>query len=519
MDFDPVGAVMAWISIYGLIGLFAVALIERFVPVIPSYGLLLAVGIGAADEAWSLSTAFFATTMGSVGGCVGWFHAVRRLGETRSTRFLSGAGRFFGMSADRIEREIASFRRNQTALAFALQLVPTVRLFAPAFVALLRGSSRSVLVASAAGIAVWNGLFIGIGFYAAHSIETANTTVVALAALGGLLIAEAALFWIVRRVPYPLESGGHVMRVLMTFCDGRRSATPSHQRIATSESLKQQRMAETFGFFWAWLRNPLRVAAVAPSGQALASLITSEISHDTGPVIELGPGTGAFTRPLIARGVKQENLALIEFGSEFAAALHFQYPQARTVCIDAARLRTVDLFDGKQAGAVVSGLPLLSMPQRKVIAILTGAFRKMKPDGALYQFTYGPRCPVPLRLLDRLGLKAERLGGTLANVPPAAVYRITRRLDSQSQASNQSRQSPHPGPPAASPAPGSVFAERWAAAMRRNSTSRSAASTGWMAITTACPARRSAGKAAVVAVANAGKDPGNEERAPAPSGR
>ncbi|KGD98512.1 MULTISPECIES: phospholipid methyltransferase [Rhizobium/Agrobacterium group] len=186
-------------------------------------------------------------------------------------------------------------------------------------------------------------------------------------------------------------------------------------------------MAEALGFFQAWLKNPLRVAAIAPSSRSLANLITSEISHNTGPVIELGPGTGAFTRALIARGVRQEDLALIEFGSEFAAALHFHYPRARTLWMDAARLRAVDLFDGRAAGAVVSGLPLLSMPPRKVIAILTGAFRKMEPDGALYQFTYGPRCPVSLRLLDHLGLEAERIGGTLANLPPAAVYRIRRR--------------------------------------------------------------------------------------------
>ncbi|MGK6314630.1 class I SAM-dependent methyltransferase [Neorhizobium sp. DT-125] len=191
--------------------------------------------------------------------------------------------------------------------------------------------------------------------------------------------------------------------------------------------MKQQHVAEAFGFFQAWLRNPLRVAAVAPSGRALASLITSEISQATGPVIELGPGTGAFTRALIARGVREEDLALIEFGSEFAAALHFRFPGARTLWMDAARLRMVDLFDGRQAGAVVSGLPVLSMPPRKVIAILTGAFRKMRPDGAFYQFTYGPRCPVPPRLLDHLGLEAERIGGTLANLPPAAVYRIRRR--------------------------------------------------------------------------------------------
>ncbi len=189
----------------------------------------------------------------------------------------------------------------------------------------------------------------------------------------------------------------------------------------------RRKPAEALGFFLAWLRNPLRVAAVAPSGQALASLITAEISHDTGPIVELGPGTGAFTRALIARGVRQEDLALIEFGADFAAALRLQYPQARTLWMDAARLRMVDLFDGRQAGAVVSGLPILSMPPRRVIAILTGAFRKMRPDGAFYQFTYGPRCPVSPRVLDHLGLEAERIGGTLANLPPAAVYRIRRR--------------------------------------------------------------------------------------------
>ena len=81
--------------------------------------------------------------------------------------------------------------------------------------------------------------------------------------------------------------------------------------------------------------------------------------------------------------------------------------------MDAARLRTVDLSTGGKL-APRSGPPVLSMPPRKAIAILTGAFRNMRSDGALYQFTYGPRCPAPLRLLDHLGLEAERIGGTLA---------------------------------------------------------------------------------------------------------
>jgi len=179
-------------------------------------------------------------------------------------------------------------------------------------------------------------------------------------------------------------------------------------------------------FFLAWLSDPLRVAAVVPSSSALADAITAEITQESAPVIELGAGTGVFTRALIAQGVPEERLALIEYGSDFARLLQFRFPAARVLRMDAARLRHVEPLDGEGAGAVVSGLPLLSMRPEKVTAILEGAFTHMRADGAFYQFTYALRCPVPRPILNRLGLQAIRIGRTLANVPPAAVYRIRR---------------------------------------------------------------------------------------------
>lgn len=185
--------------------------------------------------------------------------------------------------------------------------------------------------------------------------------------------------------------------------------------------------ADVARFFRAWLSDPLRVASIIPSGNALAEAITAEISPACAPVIELGAGTGVFTRALIERGIPEEQLVLVESGADFARLLKTRFPQTQILSTDAARLKDVELFGGRPAGAVVSGLPLLSMPPRKVIAILDGAFRHLRPDGAVYQFTYGPRCPVPRILLDRLGLKAARIGGAWANIPPAAVYRIRRR--------------------------------------------------------------------------------------------
>ncbi|MFG1345028.1 methyltransferase domain-containing protein [Xanthobacter autotrophicus DSM 431] len=180
-------------------------------------------------------------------------------------------------------------------------------------------------------------------------------------------------------------------------------------------------------FLRSWAAEPLRVGAIAPSGNALADLITRDIVPETGPVIELGPGTGVFTAKLLDRGIAEADLTLVEFGSDFARLLQLRFPDARVLWMDAARLRTVAFAAQQSVGAVVSGLPLLSFSPRKVIAILDGAFRQLRPGGAFYQFTYGPRCPVPRPILDRLGLRATLMGRALLNAPPAAVYRITRR--------------------------------------------------------------------------------------------
>ena len=185
--------------------------------------------------------------------------------------------------------------------------------------------------------------------------------------------------------------------------------------------------ADILPFFLSWIRSPLRVAAVAPSGAALAALVTQEISASTGPVLELGPGSGPFTYALLERGVRQRDLTLIEYGSDFVRLLQSRFPHARVLWMDAAWLDRERLFENAPVGAVVSGLGLLAMSPRKVAAILGGAFGYLRPDGAFYQITYGPRCPVPDQILDSLGLKATCIGQTYRNVPPASVYRITRR--------------------------------------------------------------------------------------------
>ena len=183
---------------------------------------------------------------------------------------------------------------------------------------------------------------------------------------------------------------------------------------------------DTLTFLRAITSDPSQVGAIAPSGPALARLITSEIGSHSGPIIELGPGTGVFTQALLDQGVRESDLTLVETSPEFARLLTRRFPAARVLQMDARHLHRRNLFPECSIGAVVSGLPLLNISPPRVLALLRGAFRCMQPNGAFYQFTYGPLCPVPKPCLERLGLQSTCLGRVLNNFPPASVFRITQ---------------------------------------------------------------------------------------------
>lgn len=150
----------------------------------------------------------------------------------------------------------------------------------------------------------------------------------------------------------------------------------------------------------------------------------------TGPVVELGPGTGVLTVELLAREVAPENLLLIERSPAFTLLLRERSPDIDIVCDLAqglayhARERLTEL-----PGAVVSGLPLLAMPSSVRHEILAAAFSAVRQRGTFVQFTYGHVVPVAQEVAKDLGLTVRLVGRTLRNLPPASVYEIGRRFD------------------------------------------------------------------------------------------
>lgn len=183
-------------------------------------------------------------------------------------------------------------------------------------------------------------------------------------------------------------------------------------------------------FFRQWLKNPRAMAALSPSGQKLTSEMIAQVPPDARRVIELGAGTGVFTRALLEHGIAPDNLLVVELNTELSDLLHRRFPAARVINGNACDLSDIvsncAFADPDGIDAVVSGLGFLTMPRPLQRSILQAVFAVLGPDRPLIQFTYAPTNPLPRDLLDELGLGVRRAGIAWKNIPPAVVYVYTR---------------------------------------------------------------------------------------------
>jgi phosphatidylethanolamine/phosphatidyl-N-methylethanolamine N-methyltransferase len=191
---------------------------------------------------------------------------------------------------------------------------------------------------------------------------------------------------------------------------------------STARALKKPlRLDDEVRFLRSWMEKPLHMGAVMPSGRVLARTMAQYVdTKSTGPVVELGPGTGAITSALIERGVDQKRLVLVEYNPGFCALLRDRYPQATVVQGDAYALQD-SLWDvlSVPASAVVSGLPLVTKPMLTRLKLMRDAFVALAPGAPFVQFTYSVAPPIPKSLP---GVSTEASERIWMNLPPARVW-------------------------------------------------------------------------------------------------
>jgi len=184
---------------------------------------------------------------------------------------------------------------------------------------------------------------------------------------------------------------------------------------------KPLRLDDEVRFLRSWIEKPLHMGAVMPSSKLLARTMAQYVDVESkGPVVELGPGTGAITNALIEHGVDQKRLVLVEYNPGFCALLRDRYPQAKVVQGDAYKLRDslLKVLD-VPASAVVSGLPLVTKPMLTRLKLIRDAFTALAPGAPFVQFTYSVAPPIPKSLP---GVSTEASERIWMNLPPARVW-------------------------------------------------------------------------------------------------
>ncbi|MFV3075153.1 class I SAM-dependent methyltransferase [Niveispirillum fermenti] len=178
-------------------------------------------------------------------------------------------------------------------------------------------------------------------------------------------------------------------------------------------------------FFKRWLANPLSMASITPSAPSLSRLMARQIRRDPDEVVvEFGGGTGAVTRAILDAGVPPSRLYSVERDPELATWLRRHFPQVNVLEGDVADIcRMLPEEVRGKVGTVLVCLPMILIPAEQQRAIVDAIFDIMPPGRAFYAYTYSARSPIRRKAL---GLRGRRVGFTIANIPPASVWRFTR---------------------------------------------------------------------------------------------
>ena len=196
---------------------------------------------------------------------------------------------------------------------------------------------------------------------------------------------------------------------------------PQSLQATLSIARKSLRLDDEVRFIRSWIEKPLATGAVMPSGKPLARTMAQCVDpRKSGPIVELGPGTGAVTAALVEQGIDPSRMVLVEFNASFCRLLRHRYPEATVIQGDAYGLRrTIGALLRQPAAAVVSGLPLFNKPLRSRLRLLADAFALLSPGAPFVQFTYALVSPIPR---DLSGVRFQASDRIWLNVPPARVW-------------------------------------------------------------------------------------------------
>ncbi|QND54810.1 DedA family protein (plasmid) [Phyllobacterium sp. 628] len=148
---------------FGLVGIGSLALLEKFIPILPSYVLFMLLGMTVTDGN-GLVLAILVTVLGSATGALGWFALGWLLGPDRAEAIVARYGKYVFLKPAVYERMTNSYRRNHFWVTLTGQIIPTVRIYLALPAGVLRLDPRAFTIAIVIGTLVWNTPFLCLGY-------------------------------------------------------------------------------------------------------------------------------------------------------------------------------------------------------------------------------------------------------------------------------------------------------------------------------------------------------------------
>ena len=189
----------------------------------------------------------------------------------------------------------------------------------------------------------------------------------------------------------------------------------------------------SLSFLWEFVKSPGQVGAIAPSSKRLARQMVAGIGLDEASVIvEYGPGTGVFTREILADKKPDAKFCAVEFNEKMANAFRAGFPDVHLFEDSVANMPDLLGEIGQsQADCIISGLPWAAFPADLQDQLMDATLAVLPAGGRFATFAYlqGLLLPSGKRFRRRLGEWFSNVSTSpvvWGNLPPAFVYRCEK---------------------------------------------------------------------------------------------
>ena len=188
----------------GPLGIGAVALAEKFFPMVPSYVVFVLLGMIAASGPGDLAVTVAATATGSTLGAVGWYCLGLALGKQRIEGLVGRFGPFVFLKPVLYHWMADAYTRNHFWVTLVGQTIPAVRVYLSIPAGVLQLAILNFLGATLIGSLIWSGPLLTLGYVLRErSADAAFSGLLLVTALVGVEFLALLGWQLVRRYKGP----------------------------------------------------------------------------------------------------------------------------------------------------------------------------------------------------------------------------------------------------------------------------------------------------------------------------